>query len=55
MVQKYLTNATIVTMNKEEQVFQCGNILVENDQITAVGNVDESLLQPGAQIGRAHV
>jgi 5-methylthioadenosine/S-adenosylhomocysteine deaminase len=49
MVQKYLTNATIVTMNKEEQVFQCGNILVENDQITAVGNVDESLLQPGAQ------
>ena len=49
MVQKYLTNATIVTMNKEEQVFQCGNILVENDQITAVGNVEESLLQPGAQ------
>lgn len=49
MAQIYLTNATIVTMNKEERVFLSGSILIENDRITAVGDVDESLLKPEAQ------
>jgi len=50
MPQTYFKNGYIVSMNEKREVFDCGNLLVENDRIVAVGKVDESLVKPDAEI-----
>ena len=50
MAQILLKNGYIVSMNEKEQVFDGGSILVEDDKIVAVGKVEESLVQPDAEV-----
>ena len=57
--QIYFKNGYILTMNASNQVYAHGSLLVEGDQICAVGTVDEQQVRGDAeiidQIGRAHV
>ena len=50
MAQIYFKNGYIVSMNQNEEVFDGGGLLVEDDRITAVGKVDENLVKPDAEI-----
>lgn len=50
MSQILLKNGFIVSMNKEEQVFTQGDVLIENDRIKAVGHVEQSLVTPDVEI-----
>lgn len=50
MSQILLKNGYIVSMNGAGQVFDGGNVLVENDKIIAVGIVDERLVKPDAEV-----
>lgn len=50
MPQTYFKNGYIVSMNEKREVFDSGNLLVENDRIIAVGKVDERLVKPDAEI-----
>ena len=50
MKQIYIKNAYIVSMNNREEVFSSGGLLIEDDKIAAVGNVDERLINPDAEI-----
>jgi 5-methylthioadenosine/S-adenosylhomocysteine deaminase len=48
--QVYIKNAYVVSMNKNNQVFKNGCVLVEDDKIKAVGKIDESTLHPDAEV-----
>lgn len=50
MKQILLKNGFVVSMNKKEQVFTQGSILIENDRIKAVGDVEQSLIAFDAEI-----
>lgn len=50
MKQIYIKNAFILTMDKNSQVYQSGQVLIEDDQIVAVGNIDSALVKPDAEI-----
>lgn len=50
MAQILLKNGYIVSMNRKEQVFDGGSVLIEDDQIKAVGDFDPSLVLPDAQV-----
>ena len=50
MAQTLLKNGYIVSMNQEEQVFDGGSVLVEDDKIVAVGKVDPALVKPDAEV-----
>ena len=50
MAQTYLKNGYIVTMDAEENVYDGGGVLVENDRIVAVGRVAEQLVKPDAEV-----
>lgn len=50
MGQIYIKNAYIVTMNDQNQVFKNGGILVKDDKISMVGKIDESMVQPDAEV-----
>ncbi len=49
MGQILIKNAYIVTMNANNQVYTNGSILVEDDQIIAVGQVDHQLVKNTAE------
>ena len=49
MGQIYIKNAYLVTMDQQNQVYTNGGILIEDDTITAVGNVDEALVKEDAE------
>jgi len=48
--QILLKNGYILTMNGQNQVYDGGSVLVEDDKIKAVGRVDESLVSKDAEI-----
>ena len=48
--QTYFKNGYILTMNDINQVYACGELLVENDKIVAVGKVDPALVKPDAEV-----
>lgn len=48
--QIYIKNAFILTMDKNSQVYQSGEVLIEDDQIVAVGHIDPALVKPDAEI-----
>ncbi|WIV12130.1 amidohydrolase [Proteiniborus sp. MB09-C3] len=50
MRQILLKNGFVVSMNKKEQVYTQGSILIENDRIKAVGDVEQSLIASDAEI-----
>ena len=50
MAQTYLKNGYIVTMDAEENVYDGGGVLVENDRIVAVGRIAEQLVKPDAEV-----
>lgn len=50
MRQILLKNGFIVSMNKKEQVFTQGSVLIEDDKIKAVGDIEKSLITSDAEI-----
>ncbi len=48
--QIYFKNGYILTMNANNQVYAHGSLLVEGDKIRAVGQVDEQLVRPDAEV-----
>lgn len=50
MAQILLKNGFVITMNGEREVYQKGDVLIENDLIKAVGKVDETLVEADAEI-----
>ncbi len=46
----YLKNATVVSMNKNEEVFIQGGVLVKDDRIESVGKVDSSLIPKECEV-----
>lgn len=46
----YITNAYLITMNENRDVYECGSILVVNDKIEYVGKFDEKLITDGTQV-----
>ena len=50
MAQTYLKNGYIVTMDAEENVYDGGGVLVENDRIVAVGRIAEQLVKPDSEV-----
>ncbi len=50
MAQTYLKNGYIVTMDANENVFDGGGVLVEDDRIVAVGRVAEQQVKPDAEV-----
>lgn len=50
MAQILLKHATIVSMNKERQVFLDGDVLIEDDTILSVGKIDPAMIERGAQV-----
>ena len=53
-MQTYLKNGYIVTMGKDETVYDGGGVLVDGDLITAVGKVDPKLIRADAEIVDLH-
>ena len=53
-MQTYLKNGYIVTMEKDETVYDGGGVLVDGDLITAVGKVDPKLIRADAEIVDLH-
>ena len=49
-MQTYLKNGYIVTMGAEETVYDGGGVLVEGEDIIAVGKVDPQLVKPDAEV-----
>ena len=49
-MQTYLKNGYIVTMGAEETVYDGGGVLVEGEDIIAVGKVDPKLVKPDAEV-----
>jgi 5-methylthioadenosine/S-adenosylhomocysteine deaminase len=54
MGQILLKNGYILTMDKNDQVYDGGDVLIENDRIKAVGLVDASLVEPDAEVVQLH-
>lgn len=50
MAQTYLKNGYIVTMDANENVFDGGGVLVEDDRIVAVGRVAKQQVKPDAEV-----
>lgn len=50
MRQILLKNGFIVSMNKKEQVFTQGSVLIEDDKIKVVGDIEKSLITSDAEI-----
>lgn len=50
MKQLFIKNCFLITMNEEREVYENGSILIEENIIKAVGHVDESLINEGAEI-----
>ena len=50
MAQTYLKNGYVISMGKDETVYDGGGVLVENDIIRAVGVVDPGLISSDAEI-----
>lgn len=48
--QIYLKNATVLTMDSQDQVYAGGGVLIEGDRIKAVGKIDPAQLEIGAEI-----
>ena len=49
-MQTYLKNGYIVTMGAEETVYDGGGVLIEGEDIIAVGKVDPQLVKPDAEV-----
>ena len=49
-MQTYLKNGYIVTMGADETVYDGGGVLVDGENITAVGKIDPSLVRPDAEV-----
>ena len=49
-MQTYLKNGYIVTMGEQETVYDGGGVLVEGENIVAVGKIDPSLVKPDAEV-----
>lgn len=50
MAQTYFKNGYLVSMNSNEDVFDGGSLLVEDDHIVAIGKVDERQVKPDAEV-----
>lgn len=50
MKQVWLKNGWIITMDGKRQVFQNGDILIENDRIRAIGDINPELIHDQAEI-----
>ncbi|MDC7244655.1 MAG: amidohydrolase [Sphaerochaetaceae bacterium] len=46
----YLKNGYIVTMDKDEKVYQKGGVLIKDGKIAAVGEISESMVEPYAEV-----
>ena len=49
-MQTYLKNGYIVTMGADETVYDGGGVLVEGENIVAVGKIDPKLVKPDAEV-----
>ena len=49
-MQTYLKNGYIVTMGENETVYDGGGVLVDGENIIAVGDVDPKLVKPDAEV-----
>lgn len=49
-MQTYLKNGYIVTMGENETVYDGGGVLVEGENIIAVGDIDPQLVKPDAEV-----
>lgn len=49
-MQTYLKNGYIVTMGADETVYDGGGVLVDGENITAVGKIDPALVRPDAEV-----
>lgn len=50
MPQTLLKNGLILSMNEKREMFINGDVLIENDRITAVGHVSDGLLAPDVDV-----
>ena len=50
MSQILLKNGYVLTMNEDNQIYDGGSILIENDKIKAVGKVDDKLISSDATV-----
>lgn len=49
MKQLFIKNAYLITMNENREVYENGNILIEDNKIKAVGKFDESIVNQDAE------
>jgi 5-methylthioadenosine/S-adenosylhomocysteine deaminase len=49
-MQTYLKNGYIVTMGADETVYDGGGVLVEGENIIAVGKIDPKMVKPDAEV-----
>ena len=49
-MQTYLKNGYIVTMGADETVYDGGGVLIEGENIVAVGKIDPQLVKPDAEV-----
>lgn len=49
-MQTYLKNGYIVTMGAEETVYDGGGVLVDGENIVAVGKIDPAMVKPDAEV-----
>ena len=49
MKQLFIKNAYLVTMNENREVYEKGNLLIENNKIKAVGHFDENIVNEDAE------
>ena len=49
-MQTYLKNCYIVTMGADETVYDGGGVLIEGENIVAVGRIDPKLVKPDAEV-----
>jgi cytosine/adenosine deaminase-related metal-dependent hydrolase len=50
MTTRAITNGIVVTMNPERMVHRSGTVVIEDDQIAAVGPTDETDIPPGVEV-----
>lgn len=50
MAQTYFKNGYLVSMNSNEDIFDGGSLLVEDDHIVAIGKVDEKQVKTDAEV-----
>ena len=49
-MQTYLKNGYIVTMGADETVYDGGGVLIEGENIVAVGKIDPKMVKPDAEV-----